>query len=880
MTTKSAFLHILTLCVAICSVFSVQASRKLDGLDPAWTLYTAYDNLPRKIFDTPDATYFFVHQHIYNTTSYSQYYANPSGGIFRYDKNNPAAGIVDMALTTPFSGFDMRIVAVDPTGDVLAVGYMDGGVDVIKAGKVTYFDDIKNIINPGGSKISGLTIDPATGDVFVSTECGFMQIDGNSLQVKRNIDLGKKVSDVCSVGDRLVAIIDGSLYTAPIDANITGFGSFATMSTTASTGQIRLMPLGANDFATLNASGVIYTVSYRNDKWTATKKISDSGLLRAANLSVVDRLEHTLSATATGYYLATTSKAYFINRPADATSLPTVTTISLPGGVSQFSASYDGVNFWFNTERGRFHTNTYSNSAWSGLSAGMRPQCPLTAMDVEFQYSPEYGLVTVNKNPMMKCGNISKVQPLLISSYKNGVWNNLAPSYYIPKKAETDNTALTTFVNTRQQFPIADPMGYAIDPSMPSVIHASSAWTGIASVYLDDPSHNPILMRSADEHTLDAFDPYYLLDAQNWATFNPTYTVGFDDDNNLWFYVSTACAAANNTTDILLYCWPEEERLKVLQNGKINGDPGVKKLVKTSDLDPAFWVNGLAPRHPNNKNMLVLNCQGVDDTGNCIRIYRHQGTIDDTSDDEETRIYYFTYDGRTPKKFAKAYSMKENPFTGEVLVCSLFDTFIFNPNDPVVNGAIKARSLSHSIEGVSSDIIPYVLANDICVDEYGRIWVATSNFGVIGISPDGSELVAHYNNQNSPLPSNSVIGIGWNPDTKSLFMSTECGLAEVKVDAPVDTPDLNDTETPFVSPTTVTANFSGTVTFHNIPDGTVLRVRDARQNTIRILPAAKCRSAFWDLLDADGKMVPTGLYTISDAANVDSFKPFVIPVSR
>ncbi|MDY4649300.1 MAG: hypothetical protein SO542_01715 [Muribaculaceae bacterium] len=880
MTTKSAFLHILTLCVAICSVFSVQASRKLDGLDPAWTLYTAYDNLPRKIFDTPDATYFFVHQHIYNTTSYSQYYANPSGGIFRYDKNNPAAGIVDMALTTPFSGFDMRIVAVDPTGDVLAVGYMDGGVDVIKAGKVTYFDDIKNIINPGGSKISGLTIDPATGDVFVSTECGFMQIDGNSLQVKRNIDLGKKVSDVCSVGNRLVAIINGSLYTAPIDANITGFGSFATMSTTAATDQIRLMPLGANDFATLNASGVIYTVSYRNNQWTATKKISDSGLLRAANLSVVNRLEHTLSATATGYYLATTSKAYFINRPADATSLPTVTTISLPGGVSQFSASYDGVNFWFNTERGRFHTNTYSNSTWSGLSAGMRPQCPLTAMDVEFQYSPEYGLVTVNVCSMLRGTNTNKTLPMLVSSYRNGTWYNLAPSFYIPKTAQTDDTALSVFVNNRQQFPIADPMGFAIDPAMPNVLHTSSVWTGNASIYLDDPSHDPILMRSTNDHTLDAFNPYYLLDAQSWSTFNPTYTLGFDSDNNLWYYVSTVFGITTNQTDLVLLCWPQEERLKVLQNGKIDGDPGVKKLVKFYDLNPGFWVYGTALRHPNNKNMLILSGQGSDDTGGSIRLYRHKGTIDDTSDDEMTRIYRFDIEGEVSLKFAKPYCIKENPFTGEVMVGCLFGTVIFNPNDPVINGTIKARKLTTSIDGAHAEIIPDIMGYDLCVDEYGRIWVATYKCGLYGISPDGSEIIAHYTTKNSPIPSDMVYAVGWNPDTKSLFMSTECGLAEVKVDAPVDTPDLNDTETPFVSPTTVTANFSGTVTFHNIPDGTVLRVRDARQNTIRILPAAKCRSAFWDLLDADGKMVPTGLYTISDAANADSFKPFVIPVSR
>lgn len=76
------------------------------------------------------------------------------------------------------------------------------------------------------------------------------------------------------------------------------------------------------------------------------------------------------------------------------------------------------------------------------------------------------------------------------------------------------------------------------------------------------------------------------------------------------------------------------------------------------------------------------------------------------------------------------------------------------------------------------------------------------------------------------------------------------------------------------------ADFGGTVAFHNIPSGVALRVRDSKGTTVRELDAAEEGAlAYWDLLDGDGQMVPSGLYSVSDASGLCDFVIY-IPVSR
>ena len=83
-----------------------------------------------------------------------------------------------------------------------------------------------------------------------------------------------------------------------------------------------------------------------------------------------------------------------------------------------------------------------------------------------------------------------------------------------------------------------------------------------------------------------------------------------------------------------------------------------------------------------------------------------------------------------------------------------------------------------------------------------------------------------------------------------------------------------------MTPQAVSADFTGNVSLHNVPAGVALRVRDADGRTVAALPETKNGTTFWNLLDADGNLVPTGRYTISDASGNNLMPEFTLPVVR
>ena len=117
--------------------------------------------------------------------------------------------------------------------------------------------------------------------------------------------------------------------------------------------------------------------------------------------------------------------------------------------------------------------------------------------------------------------------------------------------------------------------------------------------------------------------------------------------------------------------------------------------------------------------------------------------------------------------------------------------------------------------------------------------------------------------ENSPIPSDNVYAVEWNPDTKTLFMSTAYGMAEVD---PGYTPEADPITTARLTavPEIVTHDFAGTVAIYNVAPTSSLIVTDSNGKTVASLPGAKDSMTHWNLLDNDGRKVPSGIYKIID----------------
>lgn len=859
-----------------------------------WTIHSAFNNQVRKIIDSPDKTFFFVHQRLYNsatnkfTVNNDGYYSNPSGAIFYYDKNNPSPGLQDLAHSARISGFDMRLVNYNPGTKTLVIAYEDGGIDVISSDfKVTYIDDLKKRVMPGATTISSINFDPLNGDIWLGTQAGFAKIELTTLSVTLAPQWNEAVTDIVPVGDKVICAIGAKVYQAPRTANLSMRESFTDTGISVATTN-NIMSLSATTFATIATSGTIYTVSWDGTKWVKTDGPASGNSAMQTN-SVVNASDHTVTPTEKGFYIAYSNKAFSIERPVNNGTSATVTQITLPAGGTIYNASYDLKNFWFYTDPRTFVQKSLTKGSngnadkWENLT-DLVPATPLTAKDSYLLYSPSQGLVVLNRHPQTITEYYNPIENTLVATYRDGKWKNVSPCYnppYITDTNQAAKTAMNTMIN-QNKWIVSTPLGAIIDPLNPDVLFVGSNLEGMAAIYLDDPRKNPFIIVRDTGTDMDDFNSHHFLETNtNWASVMPVTPLGHDTDNVLWFYYNS-CQSNINGKNIVLYAIQPEGREEQLKSndGYSSDHLNIKKIVVPSSMGVNFWSLGTTLRHPSNKNKLITARKGGDAGGLCVHVFDHKGTLDDPSDDSLVSIYKL----RTPGGLVIAndiHQITENPITGDIFISAFQNTYVINLKDPIVNGTIAARTITFTGEdNLMSDVFPMMRSNFVDFDEYGRIWVPTRDYGLVCLSPDGKQVIATYNASNSPIGFDDIHSVGWNPDTKSLFVSANNVVCEVKVDTPAAFVNSNDPLQPFAVPQAVTNDFSGTLAIHNVPSGLILRVRTPDGKTITSLDAPINGVAYWNLLDNEGNSVPSGSYTIEDASTHNLITPIIVPVVR
>lgn len=876
-------------CAILLSISAAASSPH--GGHPDWTLHTSFENLPRRIVETPKSVYQFGHQTPYYATGYNKLYTVLTGGIFKYDKANPAAGLQDLAATVPFSGTDMMCFNVDPQSEAMCVAYTDGGIDVVRPnGKLQYLDVLKRREGPRATQVNNVSFQPGGNAAWVSTAQGFLKIDPANAEVTADALWTSQVQDIASVGEATAAVIDGTLRIAPAGKDITRLDSYVAatgLPSNFSGAPQLLMPLDDNHFGIVSTGGSIALATLKDGKWTFKLLVTDTAILQPYNKDVsriaCHRLDHTVQQTATGWYVSSAAKAYLLDRGADSSAEPVFATQTLATGNTMYSSSWDKVSFWFYRERGRLVNMSYNGSAWSGFNATLRVTGPMMARDMAFMYSPEHGLIMVNQEtgPVTPY-NYHRFGPKPIA-FKNSQWHRLdalTNQPYILEQPGSEAMA-TNFNKGDFRFPVTDPVGACLDPVNPDILHIGSYWDGAAAMNIDDPRKLPIISSGPNNWHKDW--PYLdTFENGTWSNYQGIYMLGGDSQGNVWALRNGNYSGTDPKSTVYLCYWTPEARLAGIEAQ----DPSLcskwKEIKVNMGYNSGFYISGYICRHPANEGLFIIcPATGTDSSGQRhIYIYDTNNTPGDTSDDSIKDVMYFSVDGISATMGMNYMTqVLEDPATGEVVFMNATDTFIFNPRDPVVNNSLKAKTLIVPTESGFNRLFTPLYANAGCYDSYGRLWIGTNGYGVVGISADRSKLIAAYSTDNSPLPSDKVYGMGWNPDTNSLFISTDSGIAEVRVDSQIANAEISE-EAPVAVPGYVTSEFTGTVAIHNVPEGTLLRVTDHNGRETAVLPVPECGVTHWNLLDSEGRMVPTGRYTVSDCLPHGKFIPITIPVTR
>lgn len=145
----------------------------------------------------------------------------------------------------------------------------------------------------------------------------------------------------------------------------------------------------------------------------------------------------------------------------------------------------------------------------------------------------------------------------------------------------------------------------------------------------------------------------------------------------------------------------------------------------------------------------------------------------------------------------------------------------------------------------------------IAVDGGNRKWLGTENSGIYLVSEDGMRTIHHFTVENSPLLSNSITSIAIHPTTGEVFIGTSDGIVSFHGDAaePFET-----YENILAYPNPIRPNYDGVVTITGLMDQSDVNIIDPAGQLV-----CKTKSnggiAVWDLNNAAGKRVGSGVYT-------------------
>lgn len=849
------YLSVLSAIVGIMTfVFSVNAEE--------WKLHPSFDRTPLRIIDTPEDTYFLVHQQIYDKSKVG--YDFPSLTLFRYNKNATDKGITPLVHDVQLSSADIRTVDYSPKGEYLIIVYNDGGVDLIdKDRHLTHIDKLKRYTIPGMAKVTSVSFEPSTGDAWIGTDAGYMHVDAVSFTVQEVKVFDRGIERICRFGDKLVALSENAAWQSN-GINPLTFNEFKKISSVGSPSI--MLPLGENEFAYVyGAPGsnspinrVLKLARFDNSSWKVADLGQDSFYSLSNNGALVNRYESNFIPNKDGYLIYSTSKAWQLYAPKDGESTKLV-SISLDSNPISLG-SWDFSNFWSYRDRGTFvprhaeftmDSNATSASAtWTDMQDPIRPDAPAAYICTYMDYSPKYGMLVVNHGIEWTMSGTNIVNPSLLSGLTDK-WSIYSQAYFSPYILDTNDALRNVYEENINRFPIPDPHGVLVDTDNPDWVISGSMFGGLMFQDLSDVKKNVIKFAAENDLFSDFTGVYSVMPQKSWGTLCCFSPPAIDNNGTLWSIYSNTY-----TSNPLQLTYITSEDRKKLMCSNISEEEAEQYLKKIEFSYPknVFWCCKVLPLHHKDNDTKIILCPNSYTTS--LLLFDHKGTLEDFSDDVCIEILGLESLASERQEFIQILNILEDPQTGDIFLVSSNNIMILNLKSDISQGYVK-ENINDSEKFRILENIPI---NNLSFDEDGNLWIATNNEGIICLSKEDRSIISRYNTKNSKIPSDCVYALKWNSDYHSLMISTKFGLAEVYPEI-ITNNSIKSRASVF--PCNVLNNYNGNVEIRNIAPFQNVSIIDKNGRIVRVLSNEDSRILDWDLKDSDGRRLPKGIYYIN-----------------
>jgi hypothetical protein len=307
----------------------------------------------------------------------------------------------------------------------------------------------------------------------------------------------------------------------------------------------------------------------------------------------------------------------------------------------------------------------------------------------------------------------------------------------------------------------------------------------------------------------------------------------FDNDGNLWM----GCTWADNpivvkTTDGKWYSYAYTGSSGNTLSGKQVG-----RLLHTSNDD--FWL--------------------VSQKGEGIMVWNANGTPENQSDDDFCFISSLRNEENATYNFDINAIVEDNEGViwlgtneGIVVYDSPWEVFTTNENK------FYARKPQMVVDGYYQDLLGKEAISAIVVDGANRKWIGTSGSGLFLISADGTEQLALYNIDNSPLYSNNILSLAINDETGELFIITENGLQSFMTTATAANESFSDI---YTFPNPVKPGYEGLITIRGLMKETIVKITDLAGNLV-YETTSNGGDAVWNGRNLNGQKVVAGTYIV------------------
>jgi Tfp pilus assembly protein FimT len=184
----------------------------------------------------------------------------------------------------------------------------------------------------------------------------------------------------------------------------------------------------------------------------------------------------------------------------------------------------------------------------------------------------------------------------------------------------------------------------------------------------------------------------------------------------------------------------------------------------------------------------------------------------------------------------------------------------FNPEN-VFDSDLKASRIKIPRNN-GTNLADYMLKTEtitsIAVDGANRKWLGTASSGVYLLSADGTTQIKNFNEQNSPLLSNSVVTLAVDNKTGEVWFGTSKGTQSFRGDATTGEEKFKKV---YTFPNPVRADFKGNVTITGLIRDSQIRITDISGNLV-YETVSDGGQATWDLTTYNGRRVSTGVYLV------------------